>query len=45
MLYRSATHVSLLGIIVLALVAWAAFRFQLWRMRRSARGARDIYRV
>ena len=31
--------------IIAGLVAWAAFRFQLWRMRRSARGARDIYRV
>jgi hypothetical protein len=28
-----------------ALVAWAAFRFQLWRMRRSARNRRDLYRV
>jgi fatty acid desaturase len=27
-----------------ALVAWAAFRFQLWRMRRSARHRRDLYR-
>jgi hypothetical protein len=27
------------------LVAWAAFRFQLWRARRSARGGRDVFRV
>ena len=27
-----------------ALIAWAAFRFQLWRMRRSASSRRDIYR-
>ncbi len=30
-----------------ALIAWAAFRFQLWRMRRasaSGAGARSVYR-
>ena len=30
--------------IIAALVAWAAFRFQLWRMRRSARYGRDMVR-
>jgi hypothetical protein len=28
-----------------ALVAWAAFRFQLWRVRRASRGRRDLYRA
>ena len=27
-----------------ALIAWAAFRFQLWRLRRLASNRRDIYR-
>lgn len=35
----------LLPVIVLAaLIAWGAFRFQLWRGRRGARVRRDLFR-
>lgn len=30
--------------IIAALIAWAAFRVQLWRIRRAARGPRAVYR-
>jgi hypothetical protein len=28
-----------------ALIAWAAFRFRLWQMRRASRGRRDLLRT
>jgi 4-hydroxybenzoate polyprenyltransferase len=31
--------------IVAALIAWVAFRIQLWRIRRSARGQRAVFRT
>ena len=31
-------------VVIAAAIAWAAFRVQLWRNRRAARGARSVYR-
>jgi len=31
--------------IVAAVIAWVAFRIQLWRIRRSARGQRAVFRA
>jgi hypothetical protein len=31
--------------IVAAVIAWVAFRIQMWRIRRSARGQRAVFRT